>query len=251
MVDKNDSLLREVDDELRRDQIKKLWDRYGTYVVGAMIAFVASVGLYQFVEQRRIAAAQTAGSAYEAARKLIVEKKTDAAAKALSDLSSSGPAGYAALARLQIAAAAAKSDKVPEAVAAYDAIVADSAADPVLSDLARLQAAALRLGTGDWTELQNRLTPLVDERNAFRAQARELLGLAAQAAKKPDEARRLFLQVLGDAKSSTGLKDRVTGYMASLVAADLAKPATATTTPPTPVPGDGKLDGSKSDAVKK
>jgi hypothetical protein len=231
MVDKNDSLLREVDDELRRDQLKKLWDKYGTYIVGAAVAFVAAVGLYQVVDQRRKDAAEAAGARYEAARKLLVERNTDAAAKALNDISSTGPAGYAALARLQTAAAHARADKPAEAVAAYDAIVADGAADPVLSDLARLQAAGLRLGVADWTELQNRLTPLVDERNAFRAQAREILGLAAQAAKKPDDARRLFIQILGDAKSSQALKDRVNGYMASLVAADLVKPAVPVAAP--------------------
>jgi hypothetical protein len=235
MVDKNDSLLREVEDELRQDQLKKLWTDYGTYLLGAAVAFVIGVGIYQQVEASRIAAAQAAGARYEAARRLVVDNKASEAVAAFQDIAKSGPTGYATLARFQTAAASVKADKTAEAVAIYDAIVADSAADPVSRDFARMQAAALRLDSADWTEIQNRLTPLVDERNAFRANARELLGLAAQKAGKPDEARKFFLQVVGDAKASQALKDRAGTYMASIIAADLAKAGTASPDKAAPV----------------
>ena len=232
MVDKNDSLLREVEDELRHDQLKKLWTDYGTYVIGAALAFIASVAIYQQVQASRIAAAEAAGASYEAARRQAAESKSPDAFQAIVK---SGPAGYAALARLQMAAAHVKADKTADAIAAYDAIGGDSASDAVLRDFARMQAASLRLPDAGWTEMQNRLTPLVDERNAFRTGARELLGLAAQKAGNTDDARKLFLQVLGDGKSSQPLKDRVQGYLSAIVAADLGKaqaPAPAATAEP-------------------
>ncbi len=225
MVDKNDSLMREVDDELRREQISKLWEQYGTYVIGAVIAFIGAIAVFQGIESSRKSAAEAAGASYEAARRLLSQNKPTEATAAFADIAKSGPGGYATLARLQAAGSAAKADKTADAVTAYDAIVADNAADPILRDVARLQAAALRIGVGDWTEMQNRLTSLVDERSAFRAPARELLGLAASAAGKSEDARRFFLQVLGDGKASASLKDRVNGYMANLVAAEIAKPA--------------------------
>jgi hypothetical protein len=244
MVDKNDSLMREVDDELRREQISKLWDQYGTYVIGGVVAFVGAVAVFQGIESGRKSAAETAGASYDAARRLNVDKKATEATAAFADIAKNGPTGYASLARLQAAGAAAKADKIAEAVAGYDAIVADANADSILRDVARLQAAALRTGVGDWTEMQNRLTPLVDERNAFRAPARELLGLAASAAGKSEDARRLFLQILGDGKASASLKDRVNGYMIGLVAAEIAKPeadkaaAPAGAVPEAPKTGD-------------
>jgi hypothetical protein len=244
MVDKNDSLMREVDDELRREQISKLWDQYGTYVIGAVIAFIGAVAVFQGIESSRKSAAESAGASYDAARRLIVDKKATEATAAFAVIAKTGPTGYASLARLQAAGAAAKADKTAEAVTAYDAIAADANADSILRDVARLQAAALRTGVGDWTEMQNRLTPLVDERNAFRAPARELLGLAASAAGKSEDARRLFLQILGDGKASASLKDRVNSYMIGLVAAEIAKPevdkaaAPAGAAPEAPKTGD-------------
>jgi len=227
MVDKNDSLLREVEEELRHDQLKKLWNDYGTYLLGAAALLVGGVFVYQQIEHSRIAAAEAAGARFEAARRLAQEKKPAEAEAAFAELAKSGPVGYASLSRLETAASLVKAQKTTEAVAAYEAITDDNSADPVLRDFARLQAAGLKLGTADWTEMQNRLNPLVDERNAFRAQAREYLGLAAQKAARNDEARKLFLQVMGDSKASQGLKDRVTTYLSAIVAADLGKPAAA------------------------
>ena len=233
MVDKNDSLLREVEDELRHDQLKKLWTDYGTYIIGAGVAFIAGVAIYQQVQASAIAAAEAAGASYEAARRQAAESKSP---DAFQSIVKSGPAGYAALARLQTAAAHVKADKTADAVAAYDAIGGDSGSDAVLRDFSRMQAAALRLPDAGWTEMQNRLTPLVDERNAFRSGARELLGLAAQKAGNTDDARKLFLQVLGDGKSSQPLKDRVQGYLSAIVAADLGKAqAPAAAAPAEPV----------------
>ena len=233
MVDKNDSLLREVEDELRNDQLKKLWNDYGTYVVGAAVAFVASIGIYQQVQSSRLAANQAVGARFESARQLLAESKTPEATTAFDAIAKSGPSGYATLARLQEAAAYVKAGKIAEAVAAYDAIAANPP-DPILRDMARLQAAALRVDTGDWTELQNRLNPLVDERNAFRANARELLGLAARKAGQTDDARKLFLQILGDSKASKALKGRVSGYMSGIIAADLTKAAAPAAADPAP-----------------
>lgn len=223
MVDKNDSLLREVEDELRQDELKKLWDRYGTYLLAAAALLIIGVFVFQQFDASRKAAAEAEGARFEAARRLLLEKKTPEAEAAFAEIAKSASTGYASLARLEAAAGLVKAEKSAEAVAAYDAIAADTSASPILRDFARLQAASLKLGTADWSELQNRLGGLTDEQNAFRALARELLGLAAQRAGRNDDARKLFLQVIGDAKASQSQKDRVSGFLSALVAADMSK----------------------------
>ena len=50
MADKDleqDSLFREVDEELRQEQFSKLWKQYGKYAIGAAVSLVAAVGGYQ------------------------------------------------------------------------------------------------------------------------------------------------------------------------------------------------------------
>lgn len=224
MVDKNDSLLREVEDELRQDQLKKLWADYGTYLIAAAALVIVGVFAFQQIDSWHRAAAEAEGARYEAARRLL-DQKSAQADSAFADIAKSGSTGYASLARLETAASLVKANKTAEAVAAYDAIAGDSNANQVMRDFARLQVASLKLGTADWTELQNRLSGLTDEQSAFRSLAREFLGLAAQKAGRHEEARKLFLQVVSDAKASQAQKDRVSGFLSALVAADLGKAA--------------------------
>jgi hypothetical protein len=223
MVDRNDALMRELDDEVRAERYKRLWAKYGTYVIAALVAIPVATLIYQVVEQQRISSAESAGAKFEVARRLAADNNSPDAAKAFTELTKSAPTGYATLARFQSAAALVKGGKPAEAVAAFDAITTDGSADPILRDVARMQAAGLRMETADWTEMQTRLAPLTDERNAFRATARELLGLAALKAGQADEARRAFLQVISDSKASAAQRERVNAHMAGLLAASPAK----------------------------
>src|SRR5262245_43760596 len=145
MTDQRDSLLREVDEELRRERLLKLWEQYGTYILAAAVLFVAGVGGYKYFEHRRAQAAEAAGARMAVAARNTAQNKTAEAQKALDDLVATGPSGYAVLARLRLAAAERAAGKTAEAAAAYEAISAASGIDALLADYARLQAAMLRL----------------------------------------------------------------------------------------------------------
>lgn len=224
MADNHDTLIRQVEEELRREQLEKLWNQYAPYAAAAAVAIVVGVGGWKFLESRRIAAAQAAGERYEAALALVAEGKTADAAAAFAEIAKSGAGGYAALASLQAAGAAVKAGKTADALAAYEAL-AKNAGDKLIADYASLQAAALRVGDADFTEIENRLTRLTDESGPWRASARELLGTAAYKAGKLDVARRAFEQVLADRGTPPGVSERVQVVLGRIVAAELAKTA--------------------------
>jgi hypothetical protein len=223
MVEKRDALIREVDEELRREQLAKLWDRYGLYGLAVAALIVVGVGGYKLWEARQIAAAEAAGARYQAVTQLLEQGKTDDALKGFQDIAKDGPQGYAALARLQLAGNAAKAGKTTEALVAYEALASDSTVDPLLADFARLQTAALKLETADWTEMQNRLTPLTSEKNAWRFSARELLGLAAYRSGKLDDAKQVLVALVADPEVPASIGERARMLMSMITAAELAK----------------------------
>jgi hypothetical protein len=102
-----------------------------------------------------------------------------------------------------------------------------------------VQAASLRLGDADFTEMQNRLNPLAGDKSPWRTNARELLGLAAVKAGKLDEARSALSPLLADPLVPETTRERVQRVMAEIAAgevkstpapaaADAAKPAPET-----------------------
>jgi hypothetical protein len=225
MAHQDDGFLREVEEELRRERLEKIWRQYGTYILIVAALIVFGVLGYKYWENSRMVAAQSMGARYEGALHLLSEGKEASAAKEFETLALYGASGYAALARLQLAGALLKEGKKSEALAAYEALANDRGADPMLKSYGALQAAALRLGEADFTEMQNRLNDLTADTSPWRYSARELLGLAALRAGRTEEARKTFEQLLADQRTPPSILERARIAMTSVVAADLVKPA--------------------------
>lgn len=218
-----DALIRQVDEEVRREQLQKLWEKYSGLFIGGAVAIVVGVGGFKWYEARQLAAAESAGVRFESASQLAQSGKAEEARKAFEEIAKSGPKGYASLARLRVAGALAQAGKEAEALAAYEALGKDGAADPMLRDFARLQAASLSLQQASWTDMKNRLNDLTADTSAWRFSARELLGLAAWKGGMLDEARKAYEQLLGDRKVPQTIAERARVMMGQIVAAELAK----------------------------
>lgn len=210
-----DTFLREVDEAVRHDQYKQLWDRYGVYALGVAVLVVAGVAGYKGWNYWQEKRAQDAGSQFSQA----LEESTDAAKarEILTGLAQSGPEGYRVLARFQLAAAEAKAGETDKAVIDYDALAVDQSVDPILQGHATLQAAALRLEKADYAEMERRLKPLIDSESAWRFSARELLGLTAYRLNNLNEAERQFSALVGDQGTPPNLRERADMMLALIV----------------------------------
>ena len=217
---------REVDEAVRQDKYKQLWDQYGIYALGAAAVVVVGVAGYKgwtFWQEKKAA---DAGAKFSQA--LSMEDGADAAKarEMFGALAEQGPQGYRVLARFQLAAAAAKSGETDKAVAEYDALAKDPTVDPILQGHAMLQAASLRLDKADYAEMEQRLKGLADSSNAWRFSARELLGLSAYRLKNMREAERQFSALIGDGAAPPDLRERANMMIALIVGA----PQTLSTT---------------------
>ena len=97
-------LFDEVDEEVRREQLKKLWDKYSIYLIALAVVIIAGVGGwrgYQYLEAKKAA---EAGATFDRAVELADQNKHAEAEAAFADLAAKAPAGYRILARLRTAA---------------------------------------------------------------------------------------------------------------------------------------------------
>ena len=206
-------IFQEVDEEVRREQLKKLWDRYGYLVVIAAVVVVAAIAAwrgYQWWEAKK--AAET-GAAFETASTLAETGKHSEAEAAFAKIAVDGTSGYRHLARLREAAALAQTD-AKAAIALYDKIATDGAVGPVLQDLAALRAGALMIDTASFAQAQQRLEPLTGDGRTFRHTARELLALAAWRTGDSAAAKRWFDLIIADIETPSATRSRVEMLMA-------------------------------------
>ena len=248
MTNDSDALIREVDEELRRDQLKKLWEQYGTYFVAGAALILVGIGGNQWWQGRRVAAAEAAGARFEEALNLAGSGKTEDAQKALSEIAAGRRDSYAMLANLTLAGQAVKAGKTDEALTAYETVVS-TASDQLIKDYARLQVASLKTDSADWTDMQNRLNDLIGDKNPWRFTARELLGLAALKAGKLDEARQTLGPLSADPRAPSAIRERASALMSIVVASEFEKTAPARielekTDPPQTAPTKGGLPGN-------
>ena len=222
-----DSFLREVDEAVRHDQYKRLWDRYGIVALGAAALVVVGVAGYKGWSYWQEKRAQDAGAKFTQA--LLMEDGADAAKarEMLAALAEKGPEGYSVLARFQLAAAEAKAGDIDKAVADYDALAIDPGVDPILQGHATLQAAALLLDKADYAEMERRLKGLVDSNSAWRFSARELLGLSAYRLNNIPEAERQFSALIGDQGTPPNLRERADMMLALIVGTPQALSSTS------------------------
>jgi hypothetical protein len=172
----DESLFREVDEELRQEQYKKLWDKFGTYFVALCVVIVAVVAGFKGYEYYQLKQSQSAAVVYFDGVKRATDGKFD---DALTALAAVNHPGFKQLGLLQQASILAEQGKTTEAVAAYDALAADAKVDPVLRDVARIRAGYLLADSLKPDELISRLGSFDRDGQVWRHAAREIFGLAA------------------------------------------------------------------------
>lgn len=213
----DNSFFREVDEAVRHERYKALWDKYGLYIVGVAVFLVVGVAGYNGWTYYKENEAQSAGTEFTQA--LTFERGADAAKanETFEALVAQGPKGYGVLSRFQLAAGQAKAGDTAKAVEAYDALAVDGGVDPILQGLATLQGATLRLDDADYAEMERRLKGLIDNNSAWRYSARELLGLSAYQHEDFRVAEEQFAALLGDQGTPPNMRDRANMMLALIV----------------------------------
>jgi hypothetical protein len=208
-------LFDEVDEEVRREQLKKLWERYSIFIIAGAILIIAAVGGwrgYQYFEARKAA---EAGAAFEAAADLSEQNKHAEAEAAFTKLAASAPYGYRVLARLRAAAEVAFRD--PQAAAKlYDDVAADRSVGTPEQDLARIRAASLLLDTASYNNMLQRLESATAPDATYRHTARELLALSAWRANDAAAARQWLDMIANDGETPASLRSRAEALQALL-----------------------------------
>jgi hypothetical protein len=206
-------IFREVDEDVRRERLQKLWERHSNLIVAAALLVVLGVGGWRGYEYWENQKAAESGSAFEAAVTLAEAGRQAEARAEFGKVAKEGSAGYRTLARFRDIAELGKLNPAA-AVKEYDALAADGSIGRTLQDLAVVRGAMIDVDTAPLADLAAKLEPLTAAGRPFRHSAREILALAAWRANDQAAAKRWFDLIATDAETPAGVRQRIDVLMA-------------------------------------
>lgn len=221
-----DAFLREVDEELRQEQMIAMWKRYGRIALIAAAVLLLALGGYLFwraeAEKKREAQGELMGGLIadvQASRKSEAAKKID-------QLVREGSPGYRVSALFIRAALATENGDRKAAAAIYAGVARDEDAPQPYRDIALIRQTLLEYDGLPPQQVIDRLRPLTIPDNAFFGTAGELSAIAMLQTGRAAEAGRLLAQVARDKETPASLRARAARLATSLgVDVDASAPA--------------------------
>lgn len=222
----NEAFLREVDDELRRDELQTLWQRYGRLAIALVVGALALFGGWLWYRDHQAKQAGLEGEKLSAAFDQLASGNTAAASPELATLAQSRASGYRAAALMTQADIAIKDGKPAQAADLFGRVANDTSIAQPFRDMALVRQVTTVFDTLPPAEVIARLSPLVKPENAFFGSAGELVALAHMKAGRPREAATLLKTIADDKNVPPTLRERA-GQLAVALEAQSA-PATGT-----------------------
>lgn len=207
-TDSNDTFLREVDENLRRDQVQDFFKKNGKWLVAAVVLLLAAAGGWIYWQEKRNsdAAAQTEElhavlTDISSGRRQDIPQRIDALEQSHSD-------AVRASAMLTEAALALEQNNRSAAIAKYREIVDDKGMPQVYRDVGTIRLTALEFDTLKPEQVIARLEPLAKAGNPWFGSAGEMTALALIKQNKKAEAGRLFAAIAADTQVPETIRTR-------------------------------------------
>ncbi len=208
-------IFREIDEELRRDNFLKLWQRYGKYVIALAVVLVAITGLVVGWREYQTRQRQAEGVRFASAVDMANQGKIKEATEAFLAMSQSTAGGRSTLSRFAAGALKAKAGDLAGAQAIYEQIAADGSNPPMYRDLATLFVARYTLDKDPKATIE-RLKPLTDAANPWHPTALELTAVAELQSGDRDAAQKTYQHLADDLTAPAGLRARAAEMIAAL-----------------------------------
>lgn len=212
--DFTDAFIREVDEDVKNDNFKELWKKYGAYIVAFVVIAVTAAVCFDRVKLWKIQQNQLRTENYMAAAQF--KENPEETIAALQKISSDGDNIFADFAKLQIANVLLSQEKNDEALATLQALADDKNADKTVRDVALIKLASYKVDMVSKAELEKILAPVLAENSSWTPLANDLLAMAAIREGDIDTAKQIYGQILKNKDLPEGFKTKIQDMLTSI-----------------------------------
>lgn len=215
----NEAFLREVDEELRRDQLQRFGTRWGIPLIIAILVALAAFGGWLWWNHEQGKKAEAQGEELSQVLHDLESGKTEGAEARLSKIAAEGGDGYRATAELTLASLKLQAGDTKAAATAYKKVADDAKVAKPFRDLALVRQTATEYDSLKPEQVIERLKPLAVKGNPWFGSAGEMVAAAYLAQNKPDQAGKLFGEIAQDQTVPESIRSRAV-QMAGVLGVD-------------------------------
>jgi hypothetical protein len=212
----NEAFYREVDEEVRRDQLKSYWQRYGKATIAGMVLLIAALGGFFWWQQHKEVKAGEQGAELSSAFEDIAARNKTAALPKLDRLAKSDTPGYRVAAQMTKADLAIEAGDLAAAAAAFRAIAGDDDYAKPYRELATIRLTALEFDRLPPQTVIDRLKLHAVPGNPWFGSAGEMVAISYLKLNKPRDAARIFAAMAKDQKVPESIRSRAVQMAGSL-----------------------------------
>jgi hypothetical protein len=214
--DPAETFVREVDENLRRDQMRDMAKSYGKWIVAAVILFLAAVGGYLYWQHRQETQAIADSEAMSTALDKVASGDLKGAQAELAPLGDSSSDVIRASATFGRAALALRQNDRKTAIELYKQLAADDGLPQAYRDMATVRGTMTEYDNLKPDEIIARLSPLAQPGKPFFGTAGEMTGLALLAKGDRNGAGQIFARMAADKQVPESIRSRAVQIAGSL-----------------------------------
>ncbi|MEG3179864.1 tetratricopeptide repeat protein [Sphingomonas sp. LT1P40] len=215
----NDAFLREVDEELRKDQALHIWQNYGRWIIAAIVAGLIAFGGWLYWQSHSEERQGVQGDKYQAAFKSLTQNKAAEAEAPLKELAASGSAGFGTVARFTQADVLLQKNDLKGGAAILGAIAADRKVPQEFRDLALVRQTSVEYDSLKPEQVVERLKGLAVKDNAWFGSAGEMVAAAYLRQNKRTDAGKMYGELAKDEGVPRAIRQRAV-QMAGVLGVD-------------------------------
>jgi hypothetical protein len=212
----NETFLREVDENLRRDQLRDFGKKYGGWIAAGVVLFLLASGGFIYWQQYKVQRSEKQVEQLADIFNNIGAGNVGTAPQQLDELSQSGSKAVRATALFARAAVALQQNDAKLAIAKYREVAGDSSFPQPYRDAALLRQTALEFDGLQPQEIVSRLQPLAKPGNPWFGSAGEMTAMALIKQGQKAQAAQLFVAIAKDKSVPDSIRARSVQIAASL-----------------------------------
>lgn len=206
--DFEDAFIREIDEDLKNEKLKRIWDKYGLFIILFVVIAVFSAVSFESIKAWQTKKQQEMSDTFAYALNLQNQGRFAEALEVLTDLHDTKRGIYADIAQMQMVNLYAEQKQTDKVLNILENISSDPDFNPQMRDIAILKLASYKLNDASKEEIENLLKPLLSEQNIWYNTASELMAMLAIREKDFQKAQDLYTKISQSPNVSDSMKAR-------------------------------------------